>query len=218
MTRPRRKALSPWRTRQVNIRVAVLGGCIIATVGLITIGLLPNTAGALIPESASAPYIPSGPAPMPTASASIPAITPTAATDTLTPDPKPAVTKPAVKVPTTKKATTVAPKPAPKSTALAVTVNVTGSQAQVDLCKGPVLFVGAYIVQHASCGGKQFMSLTVGSTVVLKGSAVKNGTYKVVDVADMVNGTLNHPLPTQYALQTCLDGAGHMRFWYLQAV
>lgn len=165
----------------------------------------------------------------------VPTATPTPSVQAPTPTPTrtvaptAAVTKPATTTHTSKPAkttTTAAPAKTtakkPSSTAAAagpfvVTVNTDGGQAEIDACKGPILWQHMLIAQHAKCGGTRFYPLVVGSLVTLAGSAITPGIYRVTSIAETFTGDTTYALPHPYALQTCLT-LTDTRLWYLQPV
>jgi len=135
---------------------------------------------------------------------------------------KAAATRPANKpIPSQAAKKKVTSSPATKATVptgpMVIPVNITGGQAAIDSCKGPVLVYGYLIAEHDGCGGTQWYVLSVGSTVTLNGSAVSPGSYKVTSIAQYSIGATDYVMPHPYALQTCI-GNNMVRVWYLQPI
>lgn len=106
-----------------------------------------------------------------------------------------------------------------------VTVWASGSQAEIDACKGAVdvsvQYETAAIAEHSHCGGDDFPK-TVGSYVVIGGGQYA-GVYRVGGIMVRLNANIHTTadVPKNQAdliYQTCLNGATDMGFFKLTRI
>lgn len=115
-----------------------------------------------------------------------------------------------------------APAPAPPvvqaPASRAIYVGLSGGQAALDLCQGPVLFQGSglpypYIAEHENCGGWwRIGSLQLGSKVSLSG--LVGGNYTVGQILTVnkkaTTTALTFGTQPRAILQTCVPGTNKM--------
>ena len=100
-----------------------------------------------------------------------------------------------------------------------ITVNITGKQAAIDMCNGPVYVdygqYGQVITEHNHCGGDYVLALNEGDHINITGYGA--GNYKVVGSIDVAQGTKADVLnPDTLYLQTCYYNSNTMRLVALE--